>query len=1178
MYAQFTGNAPANEQWSEQNGHPESDNANQKASPRVDSANNAASMSRENSNSQLGLGFGNELWDMSFLTSSAGNSHNIDTPNSHMMEGMMFGQDMDSNATQSQTFPDMSMDAMSLAMNSSNAPAYLQHLQAYGAFTGKSSESPAPHDDKAMYMPSSTAESTSTSATDSSPQHSFSRARKPGTLSFGSNELMHFDVNNSNNILGINHSQTPEALSPQSANPAMFSPTFMDALNSVNGQTNVFDFANFDSANASSLQPPQSARLAGHRRNSSAASQPSLQHSHQASLDSNTPATPAAAQVHHHSIFNNNQIHSNPATIQPSAMTMVAPPESAFNPTPTFSELMSMERQTSSSSSIYSNGDDTNMAAAAAAFFGRKSSHINGVTGDSPMDQTPEDLMTVKLEPADGNLSVGSVTPNGASTASQGATTPTIMEEEEADHHHHLLSPTMMESYYGQQLQKANGPGAVTQRMMQPANVDHLRMLIRQYLNTPDPLAFGERTVLLMTSKVAQKSYGTEKRFLCPPPTVILLGNNWWASAGVSILSPPRLSISISGENAVQVGSLEWFNRNGDTVEPDSNVNDVAVAGKSVAKQLFINDADEKRKRVEVLVKVQLASATGAAPNPMTDIKSLGQFGSRGIKVISKPSKKRQSVKNMELCIHHGTAISLFNRIRSQTVSTKYLGVSTSSTALTGFTTSTWMPPPQSLTASNQSQGNTCFVARTGSWDPFIIWIVDTRLQSGATDIEGKPPLANVGSPSIGCPPPPAVALRTTTANGNPIPIHYNQPVLLQCLTTGLISPVMIIRKVDKGSMVVGSTAQDDRSDDTIGDPISQLHKVAFQIHTPEPKVEPSLAMADPGESGRYLACLGDVVGMQRAEGTRKWVQSPTPPNALSPASPPSFGNPSDMMPPPPVPNMNAMTAAAWATAQTQYSNSQQNRSAGNASPTELVGGEATANAAGGKTANRRRRVSSSVAVKPTTGGVQKAVTGVAAKNRRRGSSMSSMIKSSTSGDFSELVANSKNKDAKGGSSTPTWTEDVTDSAVWTIVGTDCAKYSFYVPPMDESKGCNPSLPVTPIPVVTHFLAPSTVQGHHHSKSVGDIPASGNTEGVATGPVSASSSGSGSGSIGFVMIYGECFTRDLSVWFGDIPSERTEHRCREVLAALPPPRVNGRLPILLVRADGVIYRTGKYYP
>ncbi len=38
------------------------------------------------------------------------------------------------------------------------------------------------------------------------------------------------------------------------------------------------------------------------------------------------------------------------------------------------------------------------------------------------------------------------------------------------------------------------------------------RPYIDQYVRTPNRLALGERTIIVMSSKVAQKSYGTEKR------------------------------------------------------------------------------------------------------------------------------------------------------------------------------------------------------------------------------------------------------------------------------------------------------------------------------------------------------------------------------------------------------------------------------------------------------------------------------------------------------------------------------------------------------------------------------------------------------------------------------------------------------------------------------------------
>jgi hypothetical protein len=50
-------------------------------------------------------------------------------------------------------------------------------------------------------------------------------------------------------------------------------------------------------------------------------------------------------------------------------------------------------------------------------------------------------------------------------------------------------------------------------RMMQgAADAAKMKPAIQAYLRTSDPVTAGERTVIIMTSKVAQKSYGTERR------------------------------------------------------------------------------------------------------------------------------------------------------------------------------------------------------------------------------------------------------------------------------------------------------------------------------------------------------------------------------------------------------------------------------------------------------------------------------------------------------------------------------------------------------------------------------------------------------------------------------------------------------------------------------------------
>uniref|UniRef100_A0A5K4F279 Recombining binding protein suppressor of hairless n=2 Tax=Schistosoma mansoni TaxID=6183 RepID=A0A5K4F279_SCHMA len=298
-----------------------------------------------------------------------------------------------------------------------------------------------------------------------------------------------------------------------------------------------------------------------------------------------------------------------------------------------------------------------------------------------------------------------------------------------------------------------------------------------------------DQILIILHAKVAQKSYGTEKRFFCPPPCVYLRGEGWGlqynqtshdesklssshehvdqtdlvsystnnvrtyslqnnssCSTATPIPGPSHLSSSFTGE---QSQILAFMGIGGSTTPVEMiqlNLDD--GRDYSNAKTLFISDSD-KRKYFMLTLKMFYKNG-----------KDLGQFYSRRIKVISKPSKKKQSLKNTDLCIASGTKIALFNRLRSQTVSTRYLHVEDAS-----------------------------FHASSSRWGSFTINLL--------ADDQDE-------------------AEQFTVQDGY---IHYGHTVKLVCSETGMALPRLIVRKVDKTTVLLDAD-----------DPVSQLHKCAFHL------------------------------------------------------------------------------------------------------------------------------------------------------------------------------------------------------------------------------------------------------------------------------------------------------------------------------------------------------------
>lgn len=744
-------------------------------------------------------------------------------------------------------------------------------------------------------------------------------------------------------------------------------------------------------------------------------------------------------------------------------------------------------------------------------------------------------------------------------------------------------------------------------------------------------------------------------RFLCPPPMITIIGASWWSALPdvssplladpnsasplevPTILTPPQIQVSISGEPSTLDGFLDWTSSTGKSIDVGNPSSEMALSADYLGKQLYITDVDEK-KNVQALVNVIVPGQTAL------DRHSLGTFASKPVKVISKPSKKKQPKGNMELCINHGSIISLFHRLRTQAVSTKYLCVSGPPTWFKGSDGQPFINPHA---GPHHTEQPSCFVARTTSWEPFIIYRVDPNK---------RPDSSAPTAPSIkGYPPPPPNAFPITNES---IPIKFNQPVVLQCLHTAVVSPVMIIRKVDKTKSAVGGgsySASDVEAwnyKEAFGDPLTQLNKVAFELvedlssilnsgpdssHSGSGSAESD---PSPGTSGPFLACLNESVGMHKPAQPRRWCSSmpSTPATPLTPMtqdtemsmskSSSSLGLGGMMGIEGTPPTSPTSIAVAYAAAQTRQSMSQGSRGGAGGSfspPSAMDPPLPPPSSDGGKVAKRPRRVSSLVGVQrgppissPSSG-----------KGRKRGQSLSMVgmqnqlgmsqqqrpqdLLHRTSSYAHSLSTQSSN--ASTSSPGVSWSVEVGDSDVWTIVSagefswvdqcmliliiesfiadsscapfycslrTDVASHTFYVPPkvvggfqppsthLDPKlahliSSPAPSRPITPLPVVELVIPPQPPQLRQTNSDGGESSAP-----AVTLPC--------------VTLIGENFTPDLFVFFGDYQSERVEVHSSTTIACTPPPtsgpdgRPRERVPVLLVRHDGIIFPTTCLFP
>ncbi|KAI0307908.1 hypothetical protein B0F90DRAFT_1930918 [Multifurca ochricompacta] len=270
--------------------------------------------------------------------------------------------------------------------------------------------------------------------------------------------------------------------------------------------------------------------------------------------------------------------------------------------------------------------------------------------------------------------------------------------------------------------QQLSSPSANGKRKLDDGDIDDphrkIRRVVRDHISQDPSRATSMTTVVCMHAAVAQKSYGSEKRFLCPPPVVHIEGPVWH-------MRQQQMSMSVVSETGER--SFEQ------KAQLDNNMfasfKFLHVNGTAKAKSFLLTlDIAEPPPHVP--------SSDGAEP-PTGRV--WASFDSAPVTIISKPSKKTAKTRNISSCILAGGPVSLFNRINSQTVRTKYMTID-----------------------------HTQLCASNVSWSAFNVNVV-RRSQE--------------------------------TQSLVPQPVTYGSEIILMDTHSGISTAPLVIRKVDKGKI-----------------------------------------------------------------------------------------------------------------------------------------------------------------------------------------------------------------------------------------------------------------------------------------------------------------------------------------------------------------------------------------
>ncbi|GAC98902.1 hypothetical protein PHSY_006497 [Pseudozyma hubeiensis SY62] len=218
-------------------------------------------------------------------------------------------------------------------------------------------------------------------------------------------------------------------------------------------------------------------------------------------------------------------------------------------------------------------------------------------------------------------------------------------------------------------------------------------------------------TIRCSHASVAQKSYGSEKRFFNPPPIISVTGPlRRYAEHGAAVLHTSQTAEDADEEDQCRVsllvrGDTDEFYSNENVAVLDSRLETkmrslyVTPTGRSKAFRLQLNllrpsglephlPIFSPLKKSRASEAVSPAISTESPANEQTDAGSevlsrlpkglaWASFESAPVAIISKSSKKTAKPRGQTNQVQNGSLVSLFNRINSQTARTKYMHSST---------------------------------------------------------------------------------------------------------------------------------------------------------------------------------------------------------------------------------------------------------------------------------------------------------------------------------------------------------------------------------------------------------------------------------------------------------------------------------------------------------------------